>query len=332
MARLLLELMTLRQEIAAYWGYEDYVAFAGDFYYARDYTPEEMADYLDTIRQELVPLYRNIRSEDWTASQEYSSEEQTLGFLRKAAQAMGGTVWEAFQLLDVAGLYDISYGQNKYDSSFEVYLTSYWEPFIFINPTMTRYDWLVLAHEFGHFCNDYACYGSYSGLDVTEVFSQGMEYLALCYGEDTEDLLRTKMADSLCVYVEQAAFASFEQQIYGLTGEDLTVENLYALYDQVARDYGIDVPGYDRREFVTINHFYTNPLYVISYVVSNDAAMQIYQLEQETSGAGLALMEESLYTQQYYFQDFLREAGLESPFAPGRIRAVKQIFQEVIGQ
>jgi len=332
MARLLLELITLRQEIAAYWGYEDYVAFAGDFYYARDYTPEEMADYLDTIRQELVPLYRNIRSEDWTASQEYSSEEQTLGFLRKAAQAMGGTVWEAFQLLDVAGLYDISYGQNKYDSSFEVYLTSYWEPFIFINPTMTRYDWLVLAHEFGHFCNDYACYGSYSGLDVTEVFSQGMEYLALCYGEDTEDLLRTKMADSLCVYVEQAAFASFEQQIYGLTGEDLTVENLYALYDQVARDYGIDVPGYDRREFVTINHFYTNPLYVISYVVSNDAAMQIYQLEQETSGAGLALMEESLYTQQYYFQDFLREAGLESPFAPGRIRAVKQIFQEVIGQ
>ena len=99
----------------------------------------------------------------------------------------------------------------------------------------------------------------------------------------------------------------------------------------MARDYGIDVPGYDRREFVTINHFYTNPLYVISYVVSNDAAMQIYQLEQETSGAGLALMEESLYTQQYYFQDFLREAGLESPFAPGRIRAVKDTFQTLFG-
>ncbi len=332
LARLLVELIALRQEIAAYWGYEDYVAFAGDFYYSRDYTPAEMKDYLAAVQQELVPIYGTISEDVWAASSEYSTEDQTFAFLKQAAKNMGGTIWEAFQLMEAAGLYDISYGENKYDSSFEVYLTSYWEPFLFINPTMTRYDWLVLAHEFGHFCNDYACYGSYSGLDVTEIFSQGMEYLALCYGKGTEDLLRMKMADSLCVYVEQAAFATFEQQMYGLTGEDLTAENLYALYDQVARDFGIDVPGYDRREFVTINHYYTNPLYIISYVVSNDAAMQIYQLEQETPGAGLALMEESLYTQQYYFQDFLREAGLESPFAPGRIQAVKQIFQEVIGQ
>jgi len=331
MAALLVELIALRQEIAAYWGYEDFPAFAGDFYYSRDYSSGDMQAYLDIIAQELVPLYRNVEESDWEASYLYSSERDMMNFLRTAANNMGGTIWDAFQLLESAGLYDIAYGENKFNSSFEVYLASYYEPFIFLNPTMTRYDHLALAHEFGHFCNDFACYGSYSGLEVTEVFSQGMEYLALCYGEDTEDLLRTKMADSLSVYVEQAAFASFEQQMYGLTGQALTVENLYALYDQVAKDFGLDYPGYDRREFVTINHYYTNPMYIISYVVSNDAAMQIYQLEQETAGAGLALMEKSLYTQQYYFQDFLQEAGLKSPFTKERILEVKEIFEGLFG-
>lgn len=331
MASLLAELIGLRQEIAAYWGYEDYAAFAGDFYYSRDYTPEQMEDYLEAIRRQLVPLYQNISDEDWEAAYVYSSEEDTLAFLERAAKKMGGTMEEAFEAMTASGLYDIAYGENKFDSSFETYLVSYGAPFLFLNPDMTKYDCLALAHEFGHFCNDYACYGSYSGLEVTEVFSQGMEYLALCCSEDAEDLLRMKLADSLCVYVEQSAFAAFEQRMYRLTGEDLTAEGLYALYDQVAREFGLTYPGFDPREFVSINHYYTNPLYVISYVVSNDAAMQIYQLEQQEEGAGLALMEESLYTQQYYFQDFLRETGLESPFTETRIQAVTETFAALFG-
>ena len=333
MTRLLVELIRLRQEIAAYWGYEDYVQFANDFYYYRDYTPGQMADYLGEIQQELVPLYREMNGMTglWDASYEYSSEEETLDFVRTAAENMGGTIWEAFTLMEDAGLYDIAYGENKYNSSFEVYLTSYYEPFIFMNPELTQYDSLTLAHEFGHFCNDYASYGSYVGVDVLEIFSQGMEYLSLCYGENTGDLTRVKMADSLCTYVEQAAFASFEQQMYGLTGADLSAEGLYRLYEQVALDFGFDSIGYDPREFVEITHFYTNPMYVFSYVVSNDAAMQMYQLEQEETGSGLRLMEENLDTLQSYFQAFLEEAGLESPFAEGRIQEVRRTFEEVIG-
>ena len=331
MAQLLVELIQVRQEMAAYWGYEDYVQFANDFYYYRDYTADQMETYLCDIRQELVPIYREMNESDvWDGAYGYSSEEQTFQFVRTAAKNMGGTIWEAFELLEDAGLYDISYGENKYNSSFEVYLTSYYEPFIFMNPGLVRYDCLTLAHEFGHFANDYACYGSYAGVDVLEVFSQGMEYLALCYGEDTEDLTRVKMADSLCVYVEQAAFASFEQQMYGLTGEDLSTEGLYRLYEQVALDFGFDSIGYDSREFVEITHFYTNPMYVISYVVSNDAAMQLYQMEQEEPGTGLQLMEENLDAQEYYFLAFLESAGLESPFADGRIGEVRETFENVL--
>ena len=327
MARLLVDMILQRKEIAAYWGYTDYVEYANDFYYYRDFTPGEMAEYLDQVRTRLVPVYMQLQPEDWHAAYAAGSEAETFRYVRTAARNMGGTVAEAFDLLEQGKLYDISYGENKYNTAFEVYLTSYWEPFIFMNPTLTRYDCLTFAHEFGHFCNDYASYGSYAGTDVLEVFSQGMEYLSLCYGEPDEDLIRTKMADSLSVYVEQAAYAAFEQQMYALPTEELTVEGLYALYEKIAQEYGFESVGYDPREFVSIPHFYTNPLYVFSYVVSNDAALQLYQLEQETPGAGLDCFEANLDTQEVYFLSFLNTANLESPFAEGRMEKVQKTFE-----
>jgi oligoendopeptidase F len=157
-------------------------------------------------------------------------------------------------------------------------------------------------------------------VDVLEFFSQGMEYLSLCYVADTEQLTRMKMADSLCLYVEQAAFASFEMQMYEIPAEELSVEALTALYEQVALDYGFESLDYDPREFVTVNHYYTNPLYIISYVVSNDVAMQLYQLERENPGSGLAVLEANLATDERYLRAFLETAGLESPFAEGRLK------------
>ena len=332
MAALLVELVILRKEIAAYWGYTDYVEFANDFYYYRDFTPADMTAYLEQVRTQLVPVYLQIQPEDWDAAYLESQERDTFRYVRTAATNMGGLVAEAFDVLERGKLYDIRYGENKYNTSFEIYLTSYWEPFIFLNPTLSQYDWLTFAHEFGHFCNDYASYGSYAGTDVLEVFSQGMEYLSLCYGEPEEALIRMKMADSLSVYVEQSAYATFEQQLYALPEEDLSVEGLYALYDEIAAAYGFEHAGYDPREFVTIPHFYTNPLYVFSYVVSNDAALQLYQLEQEAPGDGLACFEENLDTQESYFLSFLDTAGLESPFAVNRIETVRATFEGFFGK
>ena len=332
MTQLLIDLVQVRKEMAAYWGYEEYSLFANDFSYYRDYTPMDARQLLEDIRTLLVPLYRQVNESDvWDLSYEPSSEKETFQAVRQAAQAMGGIIWDAFRLMENYGLYDMTYSQNKYNASFEIYLTAYYEPFVFLNPEGTVYDRLTLAHEFGHFCNDFACYGSYAGIDVSEIYSQGMEYLSLCYGEDTTDLTRVKMADSLSVYVEQAAFAWFEQELYALPESQLTVEGVTALYEQTALDYGFDSVGYDPREFVDITHFYTNPMYIISYVVSNDAAMQLYQLEQAEPGAGLAWMKEHLSSQESWFLAFLDQTGMESPFAEGRIDHVRQTFAAVFG-
>ena len=328
MEELFVELVKLRQEIAAYAGYSSYPEFAYDYYYYRDYTPSQAENYLLQVGEVLYDIYYHVNlSDPWSDSYAYCSEAQTFAYVKEAAEAMGGIPKDAFTLLEEAGLCDISYGENKYNSSFEVYLWSYYAPFIFMNPYLDQTDKLTFAHEFGHFANDYACNGSYAGTDIAEVHSQAFEYLSLCYCQDTQALTAYKMADSLCTYMEQAAYALFEQQVYGLVGEELTVENVEKLYRNIGTEFGLDSWGWDSRDYVTVTHFYTNPMYVVSYVVSNDLAMQIYQLELGEKGAGLSLYDQCLYSQDSYIMTFAEDYGLESPFAEGRLEAVLEIFQ-----
>ena len=143
--------------------------------------------------------------------------------MSSAARAMGGEILQAYEEMTARDLYDITPSRNKYAGSFEVYLTDYQAPFVFLNPYEDLSDLLSFAHEFGHFTNDYLVGGSYVTTDVAELLSQGMEYMSLCYAEGpdsgTLEMVRQlKLADALSVYVEQAAFYCFEREAYQLTG------------------------------------------------------------------------------------------------------------------
>lgn len=327
MADILVELVLLRQQIGAYAGYDSYAEFAYAFYHARDFSPAQTTSYLADIRAELTPLYRQLTTSGNLGITLYASdEERTYAYVEAMAQEMGGMVWDAFQVMAEYDLYDITPSTTKYNASFEIYVRNYATPYVFLNPTQTEYDHLTFAHEFGHFCNDYASFGGQGGVDVAEVFSQGMEYLSLCYGQKDANIEKLKLLDCLRVYVEQAAYASFEHQLYQLPAEELTAERINGLYTQICDNYGIS----SQMSYVLITHFYTNPMYVISYVLSNDAALQIYQLEKAESGAGLACYTGQLAGTESDFLTFLQYAGLESPFTVGRIGKVRQTLQTVL--
>lgn len=321
-----LELIRVRQEMAEYAGYDSYPEFAYEFHHYRDYTPQQAQRYVDQICTELAPMYLELDDSVWDPLYEACSQEQMLEYVGQCAQNMGGVAADAFSTMEELKLYDITYSPNKYDASFEIFLISYYSPFVFVNPMGNARDQLTLAHEFGHFCNDYAVTGSGVGVDVAEVFSQGLEYLSLCYCADTEALTRMKLADSLSVFVEQALYASFENQVYLL--EDPTVEDVRALYGEIHEGFGFGDLGRDYRDYTLVPHFFMSPMYVISYVVSNDGAMQIYEKELESTGAGKQLWEDSLYSMELGYMAFAEEAGLESPFAEGRVEELRKIFEE----
>ena len=73
-------------------------------------------------------------------------------------------------------------------------------------------------------------------------------------------------------------------------------------------------------------------MYVFSYIISNDAAMQIYQLELESPGAGLDCYLDNLDNEEGYFLAFLESAGLESPFTGGYVDDLARTFQRLFRQ
>ena len=327
MAQTLVDLIQVRNELAAYLGYDSYAEYANDNIYDRDYSPEQMTQYLADIQEKLTPTYIGL---SFGVEPRECAEEEVLEYVRKLAAAIGGDVLDAFHLLENAKLYDITQSDDKFDSSFEIFLDSYHEPFIFMNPINSAFDQLTFAHEFGHFCNDYMLDYNNTSIDIAEVFSQAMELLSLIYVTDYEDMVRLKMADSLCTFVEQACYAQFEQEMYLIPEEELSVQSLYDLYERVAADYGLaSVDGFDERDFVTINHFYTSPMYIFSYIISNDAAMQIYQMDLAERGSGTRCFLDNLDNEEIYFLTFLESAGLESPFESGHVDALAQTFQKI---
>lgn len=322
------QLIQVRQEIAAYAGYESYGDFAYEFYYYRDYNARQTAAYLQEIAQQLVPLYLSVDNALWDEMYTECTEEEVYAYLTQCVEAVGGITEGALALMESAGLYDITYGENKYNASFETFLYSYYEPFVFMCPTGYSLDKLTLVHEFGHFCNDYAVGGTVAGVDVAEVFSQGLEYLSLTRCQDGAALTQGKLADSLCVFVEQSAYAYFEQSVYEL--ETVTVENVRSVFNDAMAQFGLDTYGVDSRAYVAVPHFFIAPMYVISYVVSNDVAMQIYQAELAQAGDGAALWEKGLYTTQMGLLGFVEEMELTSPFAEGRVAQIREIMEAAL--
>jgi oligoendopeptidase F len=327
LAQVYVELAKLRLQIAKEAGYKNYTEFAYDFVYNRDYTGDQTAALLADIRTELVPEYDKLEgSLVWVDGLTSSQEQLTLRYVKTMAEAMGGMVGDAFEQMDEGNLYHIAYSENKYDASFEVFLPDYMVPFVFMKPTLTSQDHLTFAHEFGHFCRDYATYGGGASIDIDEFFSQGLEYLSLFYADGGKDLAQMKLASSLCVYVEQAALAEFEDRVYRLSAQELTVENVQALYAAVSEDYGF-ADMVDARSYVNIPHLFASPLYVISYVVSNDVALQLYQKELTESGSGWNCYRDNLGNPEEEFLAFVEDAGLNSPFRSGHIKEVRTLFK-----
>ena len=336
MARIYIALVRTRTALAKSLGYESCEQMAYTRNFERDYTSEDAARYLAEIREKIVPLYEQL--EDYALEYPWLDEEDLLYVLEYATEEMGGEVEEAFAYILRYRLYDVALRTNKASKSFQTYLEDYESPFIFVDPYEDDEDILSLAHEFGHALDAYHNYNASESLDLSEFFSQAMEYLVLEYAEGVlpekrlQNLRAIKWLDTLQLYVEQAAYAAFEEAVYAADPETLNAETLQALSLRCAKDYGLcdgENEEYLALSWFDVPHFFEQPFYVISYPVSNDLALQIWELEQGEKGAGLAKYLEALPRRYYAILDTAEAVGLESPFAPGRIARLAEDLKAV---
>ena len=345
-AELFLRLLRVRQQQAQALGYADYEEMAYDFNYGRDYTAAQAAVFLDSIREELIPVYSSIMAGDPYADVYYDlvDEDVLLQLLDAAASTVGGAAEAAFDFMLRYGLYDVSPGSTKADLSFQVYLTAYDEPYLFMNPYGDSADILTLFHEFGHFTDAFCNSGASETIDLAEVYSQASEYLSLyALGdalprEEQENLLRLKLLDTLELYAQQGAWAEFESVIYASSPDELDTEALNDLSLRVCREYGLCTDGQEESYamlWMDVPHLFEQPLYIISYPVSNDLALQLYAMEREEAGSGMARYRQMLERADpdsgeilTGLSELVERYGFDSPFAEGHMQKTAALLAE----
>lgn len=329
------EMIRTRNEIARELGYDTFADFAYSYYYNRDYTPEEAEDYLSDIAAELAPMY--FYAVYGAQSTTPCSTDEVLDLFEKTVYRFGGEFATSYEFMQAYDLMDITDSSSKMPGSYVTYLSSYQMPFLYVSPTGELDDLLTCCHEFGHFVDGFVNCNGTSSIDCNEIFSQGLEFLSLSRAEldddEREALTISKVADSLMTFVSQAAYAEFELRAYALPDDQLNTEGLNALFLECMEEFGQSYTGMEdiiAPGWIDIQHFLIAPYYVISYCVSNDAALQIFQLEEE-NGTGLDTYRALMSTSSgNTILALLEENGMESPFEPGRVEELADFFEDYL--
>lgn len=337
LADIYIRLIRVRRELAEEMGYASYRDMQFDYAFSRDYTPEQAERYIEDIRTYAVPVYLSAAPYYYL----YDVQEEDLeAIVGSAAAAMGGCIEDTFSFIYDCGLYDLSYSDFKANMSFTTYIPNYDAPYVFVDPQGSEADILTFCHELGHAADAWYNYNADESLDLSEVFSQSLEYLMPAYMSDSldsetiDELYRMKMYDTLECYVQQASFAQFENEVYAMNDDELSAESINALSLRLAREYGYLAEGYEdyyALSWIDIVHFFEYPFYVISYPVSCDVALQIYELESEEPGAGLDKYLELLPRGAVTLVQAAEEVGLESPFAGGRVEHAIRAVEAKLG-
>lgn len=328
------KIIRVRKEIAKELGYESYADFAYSYTYERDYTPEQVSGYCNDIAEEMPSLLFTAYMSQMNTP--YSNITDSISMFRDVVEQFGGVIKTSYEFMIDYELWDTSISTSKLPGSYMTYLNSYEMPFLYVSPAEDLGDLMTLCHEFGHFVDGYVNCGGFSSIDCAEIFSQGLEFLALnranLSASNREILASSKAADSVLVFLTQACYAEFEALAYELPDDKLNAEGLNELYAECNRKYGISLlymgmedlmaPGW-----IDVQHFIIAPFYVISYCVSNDVALQIYQHELAT-GEGLDLYYSLLsMPRDSSILELSEGTDLASPFTPGRIRELADFLE-----
>lgn len=341
LARVYIDLVKNRQAQAAAAGYDSYEELAFDHDFGRDYSPELAEEYLQSIKKSIVPLYHEVVASGalWSVESGPLDAKRLEEVLRCGVSDMGQDVQDAYEFMVKYRLCDLDYSPLKAEMSFQTYLSAYEVPFLFMDAGGTLSDITTFSHEFGHYLDGYLNYGAEETIDLAECYSQAMELLMLTRldevlsSEELENLYQIKMLDILNMYVQQAAFAEFEHILYSTDPEELSPEYINQVFLRMCREYGFCEEGLEdlyANFWMDITHFFEQPFYVITYPVSHDIAMQIFQLEEAAPGAGLEKFMEMLPREYPDMLDSALNAGLESPFDSGRIEKVAATMRAIL--
>ncbi|MDE7299676.1 MAG: LysM peptidoglycan-binding domain-containing protein, partial [Lachnospiraceae bacterium] len=339
LGELYIRLAEVRREIASLYGYDNYNDYMYEAY-GRDYTPDEIQKFSDSVKNYLSePYYYMQNLMDWNADCLYLtfSADDIMEILSTYIPQTSIDLQDGLSHLIDNKLYDIDYSNVKMSGAFTSYIPYYNTECIIMQPNANTYDLLTMVHEFGHFNADYQ-QGSTSSIDVAEVQSQGLEFLFM---EHYEDIFGEEAASTIEEYVTLQQVYSFisgclnnELETWAYTQENLTLDALNAKHAELLQAYehmpaGTWTLEYYSKLWVQTPHYFTSPCYYISYATSVAGAFAIRELALENPSAAVnAYLSVATADTDLGFSEVMEDAGLGDVLAPEQIQAVGESLME----
>ncbi len=281
------ELVQIRNDIAKDQGYDNYVDYAYENVYGRDYSAKEAQEYCDAVKEIAAKAGRAVnRAYDkyGNVSVAYSTEKllEDLGTVTGKADPM---LYEEWLYLTENGLYDIGTEDCRMNASYTTRFENSGAPFIFMKAGGDITDLSSIVHEFGHFVNFHRKSAdnilvSVDCMDLSEVHSTAlvlilMHYFQPLFGIDTQGVMKYEVAASLDCIISGCMYDEFQRRVY--SEPDMTAEEIGEAFAEIAEEYG-EARGFDGNnyEWIYVPHNFSSPLYYLSYSVSSIASLQLW--------------------------------------------------------
>lgn len=362
LGNLYIELVLVRNQIAAEEGYDNYAEYRYAEAYDRDYTPDEIEDYRTNVKDYMVPLQSELYDLLYDGDEDYISmlnaamtEEECLTNLETYLPEISEDLLVSYQYMIDHNMYDISVDDNKEPGAYTTSFQYYNAPFLFNCADGTISDMQTLIHEFGHYNEFYYAsedewyYGS-TNLDLAEIHSQGMEllfteYAEDIYGDNAAAMEIYNLFSSTYSMVQGCKEDEFQQKVYALDDDEVTLDKLNELYYEVCDAYGdldwhnsyyLGIYGLlaedQATEWVEIPHTFKSPLYYISYSTSQAAVEELREAVMEDREEGITTYLDLVNLGfEGDFRETLVDAGLNDPIENPNCEAYAENIRVLVG-
>ena len=326
------KMVTKNNELARYYGYDNYYDYATANVYGRDYTAEDLALFRQYVIEYILPNRGAVSSasnnisklKEWRQKAIKSFENDKfdetktnylLGYLNSLEGAMGEGMRDMFENRNCV----FSDRGTSHPTAFQTYLYEDEKPFCLFG--YSGQSATTMVHEIGHY---YAAYSNsdINNYDLCETHSQANEFLFVKYCEadlDKEVYAAVKsgqIGGTYTTILASTIIDTFEQRVYSLDSvEGMTSADFDAIMEDVCAQF-------EGASSITNFAVYwrlvavSNPVYYISYAISAVAALEICALAEEDYGAALTAYTSLVegITPEDGFIGALEKAGLTSPF------------------
>ena len=345
-ARVYVDLVNLRRDMAQRAGYGSFADYAYENYYFKTYTPQETAAFAEHVKSWFVPLYAEfdarVRAETkrlWSDTTLPCDGETVLRAMEKVLPQISPGLSAAFDYMREYGLYDIDYDEAKAEIGFTARLYYWNEPFIFNAPADDFTAYLDMFHEFGHFVNSFYTMGDLlfgmADNDLCELQSQGLEMLMLPHYETVFGPTLAPLAERFTIMnmldsvITGAMYDEFQQRVFAET--ELTPARVNEIYAGVCADYGYEA---DENEWIWVLHNFEHPFYYISYAVSALGALELYAdwLENPAAAVDCYMHISAMDTEVWEYTQALEEVGLGDFMSEETSRAAAAAVRSVLAQ